>query len=322
MKSTWQTPYKFNGKPACRCTGHRAPACRFTYTRHADRAGRAGRELDSETGLYYYGARYYSPELGIWGSVDPLADKYPSMSAFMYCAGNPVVLVDPDGMDIETTITRYKTMKDGTERKLNAISFRRADRIEITHTVKSMKMFDATGKVSYDEINSAAGQIQNEITDYWNTNGEITNKRGQKLNVTTVFENDIEVVQDRNQISYKDHVIAIASESWIKNHKGGSGEQMTTGGAGGNILYISSWWLGVTGGFYAHEFGHLGGLYDVMFMRGEIHKHRIMYNGNPIFRGMLPAPPPLTPLPKPHYNEFRRLTFRASYRHSLPIGIY
>jgi len=52
-----------------------------------------GKELDSETGMYYYGARYYIPELSIWGSVDPLSDKYPSMSPFMYCAGNPVRLV-------------------------------------------------------------------------------------------------------------------------------------------------------------------------------------------------------------------------------------
>lgn len=59
-----------------------------------------GKEKDEETGMYYYGARYYIPELSIWGSVDPLSDKYPSMSPFMYCAGNPVVLVDPNGMDI------------------------------------------------------------------------------------------------------------------------------------------------------------------------------------------------------------------------------
>jgi len=44
---------------------------------------------------------YYTPEVGIWLSVDPLSDKYPSMSAFMYCAGNPVVLVDQDGRELE-----------------------------------------------------------------------------------------------------------------------------------------------------------------------------------------------------------------------------
>jgi hypothetical protein len=47
--------------------------------------------------MYYYGARYYTPEVSIWLSVDPLADKYPSMSPYMYCAGNPVRLIDPDG---------------------------------------------------------------------------------------------------------------------------------------------------------------------------------------------------------------------------------
>jgi len=64
MKDYWETPYKFNGK-----------------------------EKDEETGMYYW-ARYYSPELSAWLSVDPLSDKYPSMSPFMYCAGNPVRLVD------------------------------------------------------------------------------------------------------------------------------------------------------------------------------------------------------------------------------------
>ena len=59
-----------------------------------------GKERDKETGLDYFGARYYSSDISIWLSVDPLASKYPSMSAYMYCAGNPVMLVDPDGMDL------------------------------------------------------------------------------------------------------------------------------------------------------------------------------------------------------------------------------
>ena len=60
----------------------------------------SGKEKDSETGYSYFGARYYSSDLSVWLSVDPLADKYPSMSPFMYTAGNPVMLVDPDGMRI------------------------------------------------------------------------------------------------------------------------------------------------------------------------------------------------------------------------------
>jgi len=57
----------------------------------------SAKERDLETGYSYFGARYYDAGLSIWLSVDPLAHKYPSMSAYMYCAGNPVMLVDPDG---------------------------------------------------------------------------------------------------------------------------------------------------------------------------------------------------------------------------------
>lgn len=42
-------------------------------------------------------ARYYHSTLSIWLSVDPMSDKYPSMSPYTYCANNPVKLVDPNG---------------------------------------------------------------------------------------------------------------------------------------------------------------------------------------------------------------------------------
>jgi len=64
---------------------------RFTFT---------GKERDEETGYGYFGARYMDHELmTMWLSVDPMADKYPSISPYAYCAWNPVKLVDPDGLD-------------------------------------------------------------------------------------------------------------------------------------------------------------------------------------------------------------------------------
>ena len=44
--------------------------------------------------------RHYNSALSIWLSVDPLADKYPGVSPYTYCADNPVRLVDADGRDI------------------------------------------------------------------------------------------------------------------------------------------------------------------------------------------------------------------------------
>ena len=67
------------------------PCCSFT-----------GKEKDSETGYGYFGARYMDHVLTtMWLSVDPMADKYPSISPYAYCAWNPVKLVDPDGQMID-----------------------------------------------------------------------------------------------------------------------------------------------------------------------------------------------------------------------------
>ena len=66
----------------------RPPAESYTFS---------AKEKDSETGLSYFGARYYSSDLSIWLSVDPMSGKYPSLSPYVYCANNPVKLVDPNG---------------------------------------------------------------------------------------------------------------------------------------------------------------------------------------------------------------------------------
>ena len=66
--STEEMPYKFNGK-----------------------------ELDEETGLYYYGARYYDPRVSLWMNIDPMYEKFPNFSSYIYCINNPVKLIDPDG---------------------------------------------------------------------------------------------------------------------------------------------------------------------------------------------------------------------------------
>ncbi len=69
------------------------PMPRWTFTFSA-------KERDPETGLSYFGSRYYSSDLSIWLSVDPQAAKYPSLSPYVYCADNPIKLVDPNGEEM------------------------------------------------------------------------------------------------------------------------------------------------------------------------------------------------------------------------------
>lgn len=81
----------------------------FTFTGNAPRKGwriplneiKYNEQRDEETGYGYFGARYMDHELmTMWLSVDPMADKYPGISPYAYCAWNPVKLVDPDGREI------------------------------------------------------------------------------------------------------------------------------------------------------------------------------------------------------------------------------
>ncbi len=57
-----------------------------------------GKELDEETGLYYYGARFYNPSTSIWLSVDPLAEKAPDWTPYRYAFNNPIRFIDPNGL--------------------------------------------------------------------------------------------------------------------------------------------------------------------------------------------------------------------------------
>ncbi|NLL29248.1 MAG: hypothetical protein GX259_10680, partial [Bacteroidales bacterium] len=78
--SNYNTPYKFSAK-----------------------------EKDQETGFNYHGARYYIDYMYVWMSPDPLSDEYPSTSPYMYCSGNPVMRVDPNGMNDDEWIYNMKS---------------------------------------------------------------------------------------------------------------------------------------------------------------------------------------------------------------------
>jgi len=59
-----------------------------------------GKEIDEMTGAYYYGARYYRPDLGRFMSVDPAGidiTNPQSWNRYAYVQNNPYTFVDPDG---------------------------------------------------------------------------------------------------------------------------------------------------------------------------------------------------------------------------------
>ena len=131
--NTWNTPYLFNAM-----------------------------EYDKETGMYYYGARYYEPRISLWMSVDPISIydprnsenyldgehndgvyNYRNLNPYIYCYQSPISLVDPNGKQavpgaILGSFTEYaakigdKMLFEGMDFKQANSSLTRYDFLDIT----------------------------------------------------------------------------------------------------------------------------------------------------------------------------------------------
>nr|WP_262916667.1 RHS repeat-associated core domain-containing protein [Belliella kenyensis] len=71
-----------------------------------------GKEREELTGWDDFGSRMYMSDLGRWGVVDPLADKYWDVTPFQFTLNNPIRFVDPDGRDVKDLITGKKTPQE------------------------------------------------------------------------------------------------------------------------------------------------------------------------------------------------------------------
>ena len=142
---------------------------------YSERFRFTGKERDEETGYGYFGARYMDHELmTMWLSVDPLADKYPSISPYAYCAWNPIKLVDPDGREAiddgwivdnqNKTITRVNSYGgdytqyvegDGSSVRYNT------SRGELLNEYKDYKVIDNVP--GFSQLNPAEEKTKSEV---------------------------------------------------------------------------------------------------------------------------------------------------------------
>ena len=150
----------------------------------------SAKEKDAETGYSYFGARYYSSDLSIWLSVDPQASKYPSLSPYVYCANNPIKLVDPNGEEIDWVMDKNGRIYWDD----NAIN---------QETTKQGDIY--LGKEGQRSIG----------TDVWNYNSDGTTDELRPVSISmnkelpSSSEND--VIKGRDRIEKIDNVISTAS---------------------------------------------------------------------------------------------------------------
>ena len=130
----WNTPYLFNAK-----------------------------EFDEETGLYYYGSRYYDSRLTIWITVDPMQEKYPNVSSYNYCLNNPIKFLDDDG-DSPISVLAKMVAKQGVK-----VAIKRFAKQQIEHRLKNY-MSKNIAKQFAKDLDDILGTLDNT---WWETGLEL-----------------------------------------------------------------------------------------------------------------------------------------------------
>ena len=153
--NTWNTPYLFNAK-----------------------------EFDEETGMYYYGARYYEPRLSLWMSVDPLEEKYYNSSSYAYCNNNPIRFIDPDGRKLLFASGTTEAFKQKFRAAIMYLHEHNADGI-IAQIDKSSTIIYITERVGEPSAFS-----ETKKTIYWDPNMGVLTSSDKKMSPTAVLNHE------------------------------------------------------------------------------------------------------------------------------------
>ena len=182
----------------------------YTYKQHYTFSGK---EKDAETGYHYFGARYYNSDLSLWLSVDPMSDKYPSLSPYNYCAWNPMKLADPTGKEIyyveEGTRYVYKIGADGKYGFYDS---------------KTGNQYSGNNKQFVNDLSNALGQLKegkhgsllvsyfegSDEHDVYVSYGKENNQRGRNISWNNVEKSRIPVA-----FNVKDQVQSELTETFI-----------------------------------------------------------------------------------------------------------
>ena len=241
-----------------------------------------GKEKDDETGYSYYGARYYTDRLSIWLSVDPLADKYPHLSPYAYCANNPVIFRDPDGRDFDPRSEKIAQEKESHIRN-------RMSSIDIQITQNEENGVDNTQLNARKE---ELGKSLKDIDDMRNDHTKLYEFKTGKIDVTTQKTNKKgKTVVTMMTTQYEDRFDDNMANSLHEMRHGGqiARGELTGVDAKGNPSAESTYNLDMEVSAYRAQFAWSGklGYNPVLLKSGQKWPSRIILNIFDINRSLI-----------------------------------
>ena len=168
----WNTPYLFNAK-----------------------------EFDEETGLYYYGARYYDPRLSLWIGTDPLQEKYPNVVTYCFVYDNPLMYIDPTGMGPEDN---PKVPSDKEKYAMKVVDFIKWASQNYNETTNGKREYPHKVRGKY------VNQNKHEVTDT-----ELSSAKKYNMFVTMNKVFNVDESDAVNYLNYEAHMVSAIMTGFV-----------------------------------------------------------------------------------------------------------
>ena len=182
----------------------------------------------------------------MWLSVDPMADKYPSMSPYSYCAWNPMKLVDPDGREVINAHTKkvgeLQKKIANLQNQINNCN----DKKQLRSLNKRLNKLQSSLKeeIRYEKsVNEAIQNLKDYGGDEFNQLDNLKNIYGEKIDVYIQMKSEIGGVKKPKCGNTE---MILSQDGNCRSEKG----------ANSVVISLSDKFKSVLGKTLAHEGGH------------------------------------------------------------------